>query len=76
MQGGNRGERALAVLMRQRQAPINYDESLGYALPLEEPGNGLVTTGAGGAPADAPRRRCRRSSTESEGWNVDNAAVV
>src|SRR5262249_26267260 len=69
MQGGNRGKRALAMLMRQRQVPINHDESLGYALPLEEPGNGLVTTGAGEASC-----RCTTQALQAffvRGWWMD-----
>jgi hypothetical protein len=43
------------MLMRQRDTPLNHDQSLGHVFPLQEISNRLVTTGVG-------RPSCRRTT--------------
>jgi hypothetical protein len=43
------------MLMRQRDAPINHDQPVSHALPLEKPSYVLVATGAA-------RSSCRRTT--------------
>ena len=76
VQGRNRDQRALAMLMQQGDMVVDYHQPLRHALPLEQPRLRARRDWSGAVLSeDAPRRRCMRSATESSVWGGGGAVV-